>query len=155
MQNVRRLRDRIGPPYASRRMGHPARIIETQCKYELVRSEFLMRLPAIPEYPQPIRRDGFPVAPGGKADFFTMRLRSPDGHPINKGELDTDVIAGIQMGAFHLRVYGYVKYLDGITEDVRESRFCDYSVWPFSRHSPRATGFRPLIGVPPGYTNHT
>jgi hypothetical protein len=114
-----------------------------------------MDLPPIPQYPQPIVRNGFLVAPSDKVDFYTMLLRETDGHPVVKGEMDPAVIAGIQMGGFHLRVYGYVKYLDGITGQPKESRFCDYYVWPFKGRPERATGFRPLIDAPSEYTQCT
>jgi hypothetical protein len=133
----------------------PGRIIETQCKYELVHAESLTNLPPTPQYPEPIVRNGFLIAPDDKVDYYTMLLRFNDGHPVVKGEMGSDLIAGIQIGAYDLRVYGYVKYLDGITEEPKESRFCDYYVWPFKQRPERATGFRPLIGVPPEYTKCT
>ena len=133
----------------------PARIIETQCRYELIPAESLTTLPSTPHYPEPIIHNGFLVAPGRIVDFYTFLRRPNDGHPVVKGEIDDTIIRAIEMEMMYLRVYGYVRYFDGLSGDPRESRFCDYYVWPLKSRPPRATGFRPMLGNPAEYTKCT
>jgi hypothetical protein len=131
----------------------PARIIETQCLYEIVECTELLNFPNVLKYPEPIKLNGFLVPPGGKVDYDTF-IRAPDGRAIKPSEMDVDVIEAIEREHRHLRVYGYVRYLD-VFNKKRESRFCEYYVWPFKTRPERATGFRPLIGAPPESTECT
>jgi hypothetical protein len=133
----------------------PARIIETQCLYEIVQDDPLLKLPSVPRYPDPIILNGFLIPPRRIADYHTFLRRWNDGHPVVKGEIDNAVIQALQMERRWLRVYGYVQYFDGMSDEPKESRFCDYYVWPLGTRPPRATGFRPLIGAPSEYTKCT
>ena len=130
----------------------PARIIETQCMYELIQPEELTNLPSVPNYPEPIKLSGFLLSPGAKEDYHTFLRTGGDGRPVKKGEIDGEIIRGVEWEMMYLRVYGYVRYFDGMSDDPKESRFCDYYVWPLSTRPPRATGFRHLLGVPSEYT---
>ena len=134
--------------------GHtPAQIIETQCQYELVQTSELYSLPPIPAYPQPISLEGFLLAPGEVEEYKTG-LRDDRGEWINNGVLDATDIRVVQMDMYSLRAYGYVKSTD-VFGTARESRFCEYYVWPLPGRPSQATGFRPLIGVSPEYTKCT
>jgi len=128
----------------------PARIMETQCRYDLVRAIVLTSLPPEPQYPAPIVLNGFLLPPGDSADYLTYLVSSSTSEVVTRleeGELNT-----IRSGIYNLRVFGYVKYLDAF-EKERESRFCEYYVWPSDRRG--YIGFRPLLGIPADYTKHT
>lgn len=129
----------------------PAQILETQCRYELVRHESLYLLPAIPIYPKPIDLTGFLLPPKGTEDFMTF-CNNESGQVISDFPDQTEVNT-IKMGLYFLRAYGYVRYRDGFGNE-RESRFCDFYVWPQDKR-PRVKGFRPLIGIPPEYNKCT
>jgi hypothetical protein len=128
-----------------------ARILETQCRYELVEDDPTCNLPPAPAYPSPIHLDGFLIPPEEIQEYFT-NLHRTDGKivvpPLPMGDLDR-----IKDGTLHLRVYGYVKYIDGLEEE-RESRFIEYyAVSSDSRV--RGGGFRSLLGAPHEYTKCT
>jgi hypothetical protein len=128
----------------------PARIMETQCRYDLVRAIDLTSLPPEPQYPASIVLNGFLLPPGDSADYLTYLVSSNTSEVVTRleeGELNT-----IRSGIYNLRVFGYVKYLDAF-EKERESRFCEYYVWPSDRRG--YIGFRPLLGIPADYTKHT
>jgi hypothetical protein len=133
----------------------PARVIETQCMYEVIDSDRLTRLPDVPKYPKPISVGSLLVSPGSKQDYFTFLRMQGDGHPVNKRDMEDGVADAIRMENMYLRVYGYVRYLDGLTEEPKESRFIDYYIWPLKTRPLRASGFRPLISAPPDYTKCT
>jgi hypothetical protein len=135
--------------------GHTqAQIIETQCLYELVYASELYNLPPIPKYPEPIKLEGFLLAPGRIEEYKTGLRAANNGQWVKRGDLDTTDISVVLMEMYHLRAYGYVRYIDTFGT-TRESRFCEYYVWPLPERPPRATGFRPLIGIPPEYTKCT
>jgi hypothetical protein len=135
--------------------GHtPARIIETQCVYEIVEWHNLLIFPAVPKYPEPIEVKGFLLPPGGKSDYNTFLRQQTDGRIVKPHEMESGVIHMIEMEGMFLRAYGYVKYLDAFGK-ARESRFCDYYVWPLKNKPHRVTGFRPFIGAPAEYTECT
>jgi hypothetical protein len=131
----------------------PARIVETQCLYEIVKHTELLNFPDVPKYPEPIKLNSFLVPPGGKVDYNTF-IRAPDRRAIKPSEMGVDEVKAIEIEYRQLRVYGYVRYLDVFNEE-RESRFCEYYVWPLKTRPERATGFRPLVGAPPEYTECT
>ncbi|WP_263350091.1 hypothetical protein [Acidicapsa acidisoli] len=131
-----------------------ARIIETQCIYEVVTKGDPSELSRTPTYPEPIVLNGFLLPPGASADYSTFLRSASDGHIIAKGELDADVLKSIMIGHSHLRAYGYVAYLDAFGKR-HESRYCEHYVWPTSTRPSRAAGFRPLLSIPPDYTKHT
>jgi hypothetical protein len=135
--------------------GHtPARILETQCMYELVKATGLYGLPATPKYPEPIELKGFLLPPGRVEEYVTGLRSANSGQWIKEGDLDSTDINVVYMEGYNLRVYGYVKYTDAFGS-TQESRFIDYYVWPLDNRPARATGFRPLIGAPPEYTKCT
>ena len=125
-------------------------IIETQCRYELVEDDPICNLPPSPDYPNPIRRDGFLIHPEGVQEYFAGLYR--DGKivvpPLSLGD-----VGRITDGTLHLRVYGYVKYIDGL-EKQRESRFIEYYAVS-STNEVRGFGFRPLLTKYPEYTKCT
>jgi hypothetical protein len=128
----------------------PARIIETQCRYEFVHALDLTNLPLQPQYPAPIILNGFLLPPGDSADYQTYLVSVNTAKVISR--LEEEELNMIRMGLYNLRVFGYVKYLD-VFEKERESRFCEYYVWPSERR--RYGDFRPLLGIPADYTMHT
>jgi hypothetical protein len=128
----------------------PARLIETQCRYELVRHTALTNLAPVPIYPAPISLCGFLLPPGEAAQYKTGLTSEANGESIER--LEEADIKTIMMGMYYLRVYGYVQYLDAF-ENVRESRFCEHYIWPSDAR--KESGFRPLLGISPEYTRHT
>lgn len=128
----------------------PAQILETQCRYELIRHERLYTLPEVPVYPEPIDFAGRLLPPKGKEDFTTFC--NDEVGQIIKDPPDQTEINSIKNGLCFLRAYGYVRYRDGFGNE-RESRFCDYYVWPQDER--RGSGFRPLIGIPSAYNECT
>lgn len=119
---------------------HLARLIETQCRYEVVRHSALTDLREVPIYPAPIQLCGFLLPPGGTAHYKTLLTDEKTGRSIER--LDEGEIRTIVAGSYHLRVYGYVKYLDAF-ENLRESRFCEHYIWPLPDH--KESGSRPLL----------
>jgi hypothetical protein len=72
--------------------GHtPARIIETQCLYEIVEWDNHLIFPETLNYPMPIEAKGFLLPPGGKRDYNTF-LRARDGRVVNPSEMEVEVI---------------------------------------------------------------
>ena len=126
-------------------------IIETQCRYELVEDDPTCDLPPSPNYPAPIRLDGLLIPPEGVQEYFADLFRE-DGKivvpPLSIGDFGR-----IKDGTLHLRVYGYVKYIDGL-EKQRESRFIEYYAVS-STNEVRGFGFRPLLTNYPEYTKCT
>jgi hypothetical protein len=129
-----------------------ARILETQCRYELVEDDPTCDLPHSPNYPTPIRLDGLLIPPEGIQEYFAG-LQRTDGRivvpPLPIGDLGRI----LEEGTLHLRVYGYVKYIDGL-EKERESRFIEYYAVSVDGRT-RGAGFRALLGVPADYTKCT
>lgn len=129
-----------------------ARILETQCRYELVEDDPTCDLPPSPNYPTPVRLDGLLIPPEGIQAYFANLYRT-DGMifvpPLSFG----DSRRILEEGTPHLRVYGYVKYIDGL-EKERESRFIEYYAVSSDRRI-RGAGFRPLLGVSSVYTRCT
>lgn len=128
----------------------PARIIETQCRFEMVQAESVFCLPDSPNYPPPIKLNGFLLPPGDSAKYFAY-LTDESGKIVTP-PLNKETVSSIQTQDRYLRVYGYVKYAD-VFDNERESRFCDYYV-P-SQNQPEFSGFCPLIDSPAEYTKHT
>jgi hypothetical protein len=131
----------------------PAQVVETQCKYEMVQSHNLYELPDTPPDPLPIDLKTSLLAPGDTMDFSTF-LRDEKGLVITP-PLGADDLLTLRTEMYILRAFGYVKYLDGISKEERESRFCDYYVWPADGRSQRLAGFRRLIGIPSAYRKCT
>jgi hypothetical protein len=126
-------------------------IIETQCRYELVEYDPARDLPPSPIYPAPILLARFLIPPEKPQEYFAG-LYGEDGR-IVVPPLPIEDIGRINGGTLHLRVYGYVKYIDGL-EKERESRFIEYYAVS-SNSSVRGAGFRPLLGVSYEYTRCT
>jgi len=131
-----------------------ARILSTQCRYELVRADQLDSLPLAPEYLQPIELKGFLLAPGDSATYQTFLVSAHNGAVIHRGVLDAGDFNAIQSEALRLRVYGFVRYRD-VFDETRESRFCEHYVWPAPNRPSAAVGFHHLISTPPEYTKCT
>lgn len=137
--------------WAVRNTGNtPARILETQCRFFMVRAETLYSLPTTPRYLNPISPAGYLLAPGDAQGYSTF-LENESGHPVV--DMDQTDVNTIRMGLYFLCAYGYVLYLDAF-DRRRESRFCEYYVWSDDRQA-RLHGFQPLIGAPSEYTKCT
>jgi hypothetical protein len=127
----------------------PAKIIGTQCVYQMVFQDELTSLPPDPVFPSSVEAEGLLLVPGG-SEFFSVYLVDSEGRIIPKlGEKDRD---GIWYGIFYLRAYGHVKYFDTFGNE-RESRFCQYYVSPDK--SKTNNGFQHLLGIPAAYRQHT
>jgi hypothetical protein len=126
----------------------PAQILTTQCKYELIDGGLLYPPEkSRPDDPLPIDMGGYLIAPKETQKYYTM-LWTNDTVVIPP--LSGENINKIREGSLHLRVYGYVKYIDGLGAE-RESRFIENYIWPelgLPRHS---VGFRRMIGAPQDY----
>jgi hypothetical protein len=111
----------------------PAQIIETQCRYELVKDCFLFNLPESPDYPEPIPLEGTVLVPKEPLYYSTFLRDRTNGLGMI-GTFTDSQIRATQEGGLSLLAYGYVKYRDGISEEIRESNFIAHYVWPKPNH---------------------
>jgi hypothetical protein len=103
----------------------------------------------VPKDLESLEVKGVLLTPEDSVTYYTFLL-SEGGKVLH--QLDESEINTIKTQIYYLRAVGYVKYLD-IFEKERESRFCEYYVWPNERH--RLNGFQPLLHIPQVYRKHT
>ncbi|MGB8030086.1 MAG: hypothetical protein WCF30_10515 [Terracidiphilus sp.] len=138
--------------WAIENRGHmTAQILATQCRYELVEDDPTLNLPPIPDYPLPILLNGLLIAPNDSLEFYTFLQRQDKSVVIPP--LPVETLERVKEGFLWLRVYGHVRYRDGLGSE-RESRFIEYYLVDRTGKR-RGYGFQQLLGVPSEYTKCT
>ena len=134
----------------------PAQILETQCRYELIETKTFVasELPNPPDYPLPIPLNGAILVPKDPMYHFALLEDRRDRVRVLQS-LDDRHIWALEGETLWLLAYGYVKYRDGISDQVRESHFIANYVWPKPGRQPWEVGFRPVIGASSEYTKCT
>jgi hypothetical protein len=127
-----------------------ARLIETQCVYEILNIEQLDALSPVPVYHLPTQFNRMPLLPEDSIIQSANLIHLPQSSALDRFE-DGDLKV-VQIGLLFLLAYGYVKYLDAFGNE-RESRFIEKYIWP----SPgvRSHGFKPYLDAPSEYTKCT
>ena len=132
----------------------PAQIIQTQCAYELVYRCHVYHLPEPPPYPDPIPLSGIVLVPK-EPMYFSRFLENRLDRMSVLHSLDDSQICKLEEGEMLLLAYGYVRYRDGISDKIRESRFIANYAWRRPSSQQWEFGFRPVLEAPSQYTECT